>query len=555
MTQRPPALASDGAPWIGRLLLCVAIVLGAALATRGITDEGAVSLQGDMPRYMMNGVFIRDFLADPVFTIDGVLTYAQHYFARYPALSLGHHPPVLPLLLVPFYAVFGVSILAGRLAIAACFLLAIWLLYTLARRQYGTVVAGWAALLMASHPFMIRYSQEVLSEMPTIVVILAAFNALLRFRDRGRAGDYLLFVGLAASSLASKQLAVFVFPAYVVLLLMDGGWARLRQRNVWGWTIAGAALVVALVAVTVVLSPYNVAIALDVIMHGVGLSSWRTILAPILQEHLRPSLLYGVAAAVVAAIVARDRRAWLAASWILAVLAGVVFVTGPWDVARYAIYAAPAYCLMAASLAADARTGMRSLGTAAVLLVIVALQVRAGAAVEPVGGRGYEQAAMSVLAGPSAPTVLYSASVDTGYFVFFTRKHDAARQLVVLRSDKILTTSFMDRLSVEARITDASEIYPLLDRYGTRFVVIEDRPTGSNELDWLREEVKGDRFLERERIPIGTRDRRLQGVDLVIYEYKDAKAGDPDAELDMELPLVDREIRVKLSDLRRPPAP
>jgi hypothetical protein len=44
-------------------------------------------------------------------------------------------------------------------------------------------------------------------------------------------------------------------------------------------------------------------------------------------------------------------------------------------------------------------------------------------------------------------------------------------------------------------------------------------------------------------------------VDLAIYEYKDAKPGDPNAELDMELPLVDREIRVKLSDLQSPSAP
>jgi hypothetical protein len=439
-------------------------------------------------------------------------------------------------LLVPFYAAFGVSILAGRLALVVCFLLAIWLLYTLARRQYGSTVGGWAALLLASHPFMIRYSQEVLSEMPTIVAILAAFNALLRFRDRARPGDYLLFVGLAASSLASKQLAVFVFPAYVVLLLMDGGWARLRQRNVWSWTIAGAMLVVLLVAVTVVLSPYNVGIALDVILNGVGISAWRLIMEPVLQEHLRPSLLYGVAAAVAVSVIVRDRRAWLAGSWLLAVLAGVVFVTGPYDVARYAIYAVPAYCLLAASLAAHARTGTRSMAAHAVLLVLFVLQVRAGAAVEPAGGHGYEQAARSVLSGTAAPTVLYSASVDTGYFVFFVRKHDAERRLIVLRSDKILTTSYMDRVSVQARIKDAAEIYALLDRYGTRVVVIEDRPSGSDELDWLREEVKGDRFIERERIPIGTRDRRLQHVDLAIYEYKDAKPGDPNAELDMESP-------------------
>jgi hypothetical protein len=33
------------------ILLCIIILL---LATKGIRDEGTVSLQGDMPRYLMN---------------------------------------------------------------------------------------------------------------------------------------------------------------------------------------------------------------------------------------------------------------------------------------------------------------------------------------------------------------------------------------------------------------------------------------------------------------------------------------------------------------------
>ena len=34
-----------------------------------------------------------------------------------------------------------------------------------------------------------------------------------------------------------------------------------------------------------------------------------------------------------------------------------------------------------------------------------------------------------------------SSNVDTGYFVFFTRKHDPHQDLIVLRADKLLVTS------------------------------------------------------------------------------------------------------------------
>ena len=119
---------------------------------------------------------------------------------------------------------------------------------------------------------------------------------------------------------------------------------------------------------------------------------------------------------------------------------------------------------------------------------------------------GYEEAARFVLAdadGQSAPTVLYSASVDTGVFVFFVRKHDPARRLVVLRSDKLLTTSLMGQ--AERRRSHPAvprRSIPCSNRYGTRFIVIEDMPSGSIVLDWLRDELRGDRFIERRRIAV-----------------------------------------------------
>jgi len=103
----------------------------------------------------------------------------------------------------------------------------------------------------------------------------------------------------------------------------------------------------------------------------------------------------------------------------------------------------------------------------------------------------------------------------------------------------------MGRLSVEDRIANPKDIYALLDRYGTRFIVIEDRPSGAIVLDWLREELKSDKFIERRRIASG-----LRGASIVVYEYAQAKRPDPDAVIDINIPLVASQIRVPLSDLR-----
>ena len=98
-------------------------------------------------------------------------------------------------------------------------------------------------------------------------------------------------------------------------------------------------------------------------------------------------------------------------------------------------------------------------------------------------------------------------------------------------------------------IQSPDEIYTTLRRMGTRYVVIEDRPVRSTVLTWLQQELLTSNFAERWRQPIDTRDHRLRGRSLVIYEFLGAGPPDPDADLSMDLPLVGRSLAVRLSDL------
>ena len=544
---------SRGSRTLGRGLFAAALLVSLFIGSRDITDEG-VTVQGDMPRYLMDGAFLYDLLGSGAgWTFDSATTYTQHYFAQYPALSIGHHPPLLPISLVPSYAIFGVSIFAARMTVLAFFVLSVVLLYTLVNRVYDEEVAGWACLLFASSPIIGLYAQRVLSELPTIAVVLGALNALVRFRDSSRIRDYLLFVVLAVGSLASRQLAVFMWPAYIALLVRRGGWSRLARRDVITVTLAFALLVVPIAIATLRLSPFNVAVVRDVFSDGLSVLSRVELLGPIFRAQLRPALGVVMAAGLVMAFVRRDHRIMLGVYWMVSVLASALLITGPVEPARYSILAVPAYCVCAASLVGGARSRelRRMLTVGLTVAVVWALWSERGR--RPASAGGYEAAARFVLDdvdGQSAPTVLYSAAVDTGAFIFFVRKHDTGRRLVVLRSDKLLTTSLMGQLSVEDRIRSPQEIYPLLDRYGTRFIVIEDMPSGSIVLDWLRDELRGDRFIERRRFGVDPSGSSLRGPALVVYEYRGARPPDPDAEIDLRLPLIGREIRVRLSALR-----
>jgi hypothetical protein len=65
----------------------------------------------------------------------------------------------------------------------------------------------------------------------------------------------------------------------------------------------------------------------------------------------------------------------------------------------------------------------------------------------------------------------------------------------------------------------------------------------------LREELGAETFVSRHKIPIRSNVRRLQAVALEIYEYKDCGPGNPDAVLDMNLPLIGDSIQVRLRDI------
>jgi hypothetical protein len=318
--------------------------------------------------------------------------------------------------------------------------------------------------------------------------------------------------------------------------------------------LGGLALAIPAAIMTIRLSPYN----FQYVRYRLFEADWPDgvvgrVMSLIYQEQLAWPIVATFAAGVLASAGRRDGRVWLTLGWVVTVSAGVIVAIGAAEPARYSIAALPGYALGAASLAAVART-RATRGVVALLLAgLTVSQLSAARNVSPIGGSGYEQAAELVLAQPRAATMLYSASVDTGYFVFFVRKHDAEPRHVVLRSDKVLTTSLMGRVSVEDRIQAPNEIYPLLQTYGTRYVVIEDRPSGSIVLDWLRTELESENFIERRRIPIVTRDTRLQGVDLVVYEYRDAQLPDLDAVVDMRIPLVGEEFRMPLADLINEP--
>jgi dolichyl-phosphate-mannose-protein mannosyltransferase len=570
LASRGPALTIVG--------VCLAAMM---LSGRGIRDEGAVSVYGDMPQYLMNGAYVHDLVRDA--PVDDVIGYTQRYYARYPALSLGHHPLLLPLAEAPLFAVAGISVFSGRLTIILFLLAGVAFWFKLVAARFDNVTALLSSLLLITTPAIVTLSQAVLSEIPTLALIVGALFFLERFCRRQTRFDLIGFACCVVFSLYAKQIAVLMIPVYAVYVVWSLGLRELFSKRMLAVAAAVVLLVFPLLPLTLWLSPYN----LSVITKGAppaSSSNVSTAPAPgasvdpvpvaVPQFVAEPTptgfidsfgrylrrlgaqitlplvVLAGMATA--AGIGRKDAAVLLPLVWIILFLVELSALA--YVIPRLAIYTIPPICLLAATLA---RGGNRALRIVTIGLVIagVVYQTTVAARIVPLGARGYEEAARFVLDRAPGDSVLFSGATDTAYFVFFVRKHDVDRRLVVLRADKLLTTSRMEIPNVKDRIGRPEQIRTLLRLYGVRYVVIEDAIYPPGPLRWLQEDLQTEGYSLVQRIPLQSGWARLENASLGIYEFAAHTRADESASLDLDLPLIGRSITVPMRELMRPRVP
>jgi len=79
--------------------------------------------------------------------------------------------------------------------------------------------------------------------------------------------------------------------------------------------------------------------------------------------------------------------------------------------------------------------------------------------------------------------------------------------------------------------------------------VIEDRPSSSRALEWLRNRVKRPPYVERLRVQIRSSDGRLNDADLAVFENVGVGPPNPDAKMRLDLPIAKLVIDLRLGDV------
>lgn len=170
----------------------------------------------------------RDVLADNRFTIENS---SWHTFSPY------SYPWGFPLLLAPFYKIFGLDYGAFKVVIAACFAGAMYFLYRIAAPRMRPLPALVLMLLIGLSPEYVAWTDTVLSEFPYLLVTLAALWWMDRCRSEGsldgdRWGPLILLGWLVGFSYTIRKEGVALFVALVALHIGHIAGTAWRSRRV-----------------------------------------------------------------------------------------------------------------------------------------------------------------------------------------------------------------------------------------------------------------------------------------------------------------------------------
>jgi 4-amino-4-deoxy-L-arabinose transferase-like glycosyltransferase len=534
-----------------RYYIIVICIIGFILSAKGIMDESVISMNGDMPKYLMNGAFFYDLIRDVAFA--DPLGYAYQYYAKYPALSLGHHPILLGVAEVPFYSIFGISVFSGRLTIVFFLLLAAIFLFLLVKSAYGETTAFFSSLLFVTTPYVIEFSRIVMSEIPTLALVTTTAYFYYQYCESGEK-RYMVASAVSLSlSIYSKHIAVFMVPVFLFYLLIRKGPRALLKKEVLLSGLTCALLLAPLVLITLKFSRAN----LDFVTTALSSKSSSAVaslktrylyyLNAIWERHLTIPVFILSVISIPVSIYRRDRRTIIFFLWIICL--GVMMGYLGWKGSRYTIYWIPAFCLLAALTFNLFQSASWKAAVGILLLVITGYQFIVSFQREPDFTDGYETAARYIIDNKKDGSILYSGIIDTGYFIFFLRKDQTDRDLIILRADKMLATSKMNWI-IDNRIKKRDEIYDILTKWGVRYVVIEDVESPSRSLEWLRQEVRSDKFVLRKVIALRSNTPKTDKVPLSIYEYKEYSSPRSGQRLHMNIPLMGDSIDIPFDSLQ-----
>jgi hypothetical protein len=272
----------------------------------------------------------------------------------------------------PLFALLGGSLGAARLAVVAYSLAELAACYLLARQLGGRLAGLLAGLLLLLSPVYLKNSRTALVEVPALLPATLAMVAAVHYSSRGGRRWLLASASLLAVALLIKPMVIAaVLPIGLAL------WMRRQSR----WTSLGLYALAAGALVAVVVVAYGPTELYDqVVRYRVGSAQaegWSLLEnLDILYDELNAESPAWLALALLAlplCVLARDRRALLAAAWAFASLA-LLLAYSPLAT-KHAVILVPPLAVLIAVASGESqrfqRRAVRSLAAGVGVLLVV----------------------------------------------------------------------------------------------------------------------------------------------------------------------------------------
>lgn len=236
-----------------RVLLAIVLIYSAAFRLLVMDRPFNYDAEGSGS---LNGVLARSYLRFGWAQNHGMPILSLDPARGTPAVFYPDHPPMLPLLIVPFYAAFGVGEWQTRLPISLVTVAAILALYWLLA-QFGTPRIGLtAAAVFAATPMVLYFGgfADVVGTPLIFFVLLAVIGYLRLHRAPGFRS---LWTCLGTFALAG----ICDWPAYAIVPIFVVHFIATRPREDWRWiaafTVGACAWFVAVYSYVTVATDYS----------------------------------------------------------------------------------------------------------------------------------------------------------------------------------------------------------------------------------------------------------------------------------------------------------
>ena len=211
----------------------------------------------DADRIGMDGVFLLDFIKDLPLSLIHIYDYTVEYYAKYPAISIGYRPAFFPLIEAFFYALFGVSHLSAKMAVMFFLFIGMIFWFLLVSKIYDSSTALLSLLFWLMNPFIYKFAQQNMLEIPTLSMCIICVYFLFKFESNSSVRYAVILGTVVGLTLWTNQKSGFILLLLFIYPLVKKNMRLLLLRNTWIAVVIILCFLIPLVCITLWLGDKN----------------------------------------------------------------------------------------------------------------------------------------------------------------------------------------------------------------------------------------------------------------------------------------------------------